>query len=96
MSIGDYLGIPVIINDYIPPGTIYLFDSSAFRFYDDEREPPETRHPVIQAWLDGEISTEAAIAIALTSKDPALYLWGQEMLMARLIAPENIVKITGI
>lgn len=96
----DHFGdIPIVVSPYAPPGTIYLLGPSVFNFDlpdDFEIKPESRKHWIIQAWLDGILTTDAAVALALASRDPEAYVWAQAVLSSQIIDPKDMVRITGV
>lgn len=58
--------------------------------------PMEDKPLVVQQWLRGEISTEAAILLALSGDDPGVKVWAYHLFSTQVVDPKSIVTVTNV
>ena len=51
---------------------------------------------MVQLWLDGVLTSEQAITLALLGHDPAAKIWAHHLAGAMVVDPKSLVRIVNV
>lgn len=50
---------------------------------------------IVQLWLDGALTSEQAVMLALTGAEPAVKIWAHHLMAVQMVDPKSIVTVTN-